>query len=223
MSDLRPLEPLTRRAGVVLVDRDGTPVASHYGSPAGELAVCVRRVGIADRSDLGKLVVGGDRATVAELVDGHAASGNWWCLEAPSRFVVLCEPQRRTRLRELLSAQARHLPGVEIVDATAAWCAIALVGRHALGVLRALGALDGGDPRQTPPQPARIGGAAVHVLMQSDRRALLLVDQLQAAAVWHATEAAGRPFGLSCVGSQAVARYTLLDRAGVPAPLTAAH
>ena len=54
-----PLEPQLQRAGATMVARHGWWVAAHFGSPAGELALCETAVGLADRSDLGKLELRG--------------------------------------------------------------------------------------------------------------------------------------------------------------------
>ena len=43
-----------------MVTRHGWWVAAHFGSPAGELALCETAVGLADRSDLGKLELRGE-------------------------------------------------------------------------------------------------------------------------------------------------------------------
>lgn len=122
-----PLDIVARRAGAVMVDRGGVSVAAHYGSAAGELAVCIRAVGLADRSELGKLVLSGSEAGVAELVrrmTGAAlapagvsiSSEAWWCAAAPGHVIVLCDPRRRARLLAVLRIQARRLPGVEVSD-----------------------------------------------------------------------------------------------------------
>ncbi len=208
-----------------MVDRDGAKVPAHYGSPAGELAVCVRMVGLADRSDLGKLVMTGRAAGVTEIVRqvtgvslpvaGVAASaGTWWCAASPGQVMALCEPGRRARLLDVLRPQVRRLPGVEVADGTTLWAAIALVGPRMTTVLSQLGALGSdGDPRWARPfDSARIAGADVHLLLQSDRRALLLVESAAADHVWRTIENVGRPLGLSCVGTEAVERFSLLDR-----------
>jgi glycine cleavage system aminomethyltransferase T len=219
-----PLDAVARRAGAVTVERQGARIPAHYGSAAGELAVCLRAVGIADRSDLGKLVVTGRPEGVAELVrraagstlavTGVAAAGGaWWCAAAPDRLLVLTEPAKRLRTLELLRAAARPLGGVRVADASTALSAIAVLGRHSLTVLAALEALGAeAEPRSVPPvAEVRLAGADVVVLLQSDRRALLVLDAVDADRVWRAVEEAGRPFGISYVGIEAVERFSLLD------------
>jgi hypothetical protein len=147
------------------------------------------------------------------------AAAAWWCAASPESVIVLCEPARSAGMLAVLRAQARRLPGVDVADVSPAWSSIALVGRRVVEVLSALDALGpGGDPRTAAPfGPATIAGAAAHVLLQSDRRAILLVEPSAADGVWRAVAEAGRPFGLSCVGTEAVERFALLDRLRVPA------
>ena len=228
MSTEGPLETIVRRAGGVLGASSGGGVAAHYGSPAGELAVCLRSVGIADRSDLGKLVVTGRPDAVADLVRrvagaallpaGVATSARaWWCAAGPDRVLVLCEATRRARLFGVLRTTARPLGDVRVEDATAALSVIAVLGRRAGEVLAALGLHD--DPRSAPPfGRVRIAGEDVSVLLQSDRRALLVMARDSADRTWHAVEHAGRPYGISCVGLEAVERFSLVDRTARRAP-----
>ena len=59
-----PLTDLHRRAGGVLDERDGWLVPRHYGAPDAEYRVLRESVGLADRSELGKVeVTGRDRAS----------------------------------------------------------------------------------------------------------------------------------------------------------------
>jgi glycine cleavage system aminomethyltransferase T len=225
------LDTVFRRAGAVMVDRDGSTVAAHYGSPAGELAVCVRAVGIADRSDLGKLVVTGRPDMVDEFVQRCAgaslaasgvaiSAGAWWCAAAPDRVIVLCDPLRRAQLLEVARMAARQHPGVQIDDRSRSLAAIAVAGRSLTGVLSALAALGpADDPRSAPPfGPVGIAGAEAFLLLQSDHRALFVTEAADADLVWHAVEQAGRPFGMGYVGTEALERFALLERsvAGMP-------
>lgn len=212
-----------------MTTRHGTSTAAHYGSAAAELGVCVRAVGLADRSDLGKLRISGSAAGIATLMRDVAgapiepsgvatAAAAWWCAASPERVIVLCEAERLSRLLGVLRARARRLPGVEVEDISASLSAVALVGHRVPQVLSALEALGpGGHPRTAAPfAAATIAGADVHVLLQSDRRAIVLVEPEHADRVWHAVAAAGRPHGLSCVGADAVERFALVDRPSIP-------
>jgi hypothetical protein len=57
-----------------------------------------------------------------------------------------------------------------------------------------------------------VAGIEARLLLESDRRALLLVASELAADAWRAIEQLGRPFGISCVGLEAARRYALLER-----------
>jgi glycine cleavage system aminomethyltransferase T len=50
-----PVPATCLAAGATLGERDGHTVVAHYGSTPGEMAACLKSVGLADRSDLGVL------------------------------------------------------------------------------------------------------------------------------------------------------------------------
>jgi len=212
-----------RRAGAVMTTREGRPVAAHFGSAAAELAVCVRSVGLVDRSDLSTLALEAPPAQLSALMTrlvgatvspGGLVSGGsaWWCGEAPDRIIVLCDPRVGRRLVEALHADAaRH---VAVRDRTSVVAAFALLGPATSKVLAGLGAYGpSGDPRQAKPfAVGSVEGIPVWWLLQSDRRAMALVAREQAGEAWQAIEGVGRPFGISCVGHEAACRYALMER-----------
>jgi len=221
----RPLLSVLTQAGAVFSRRDGHPTVIHYGSPAGELAVCVSAAGLVDRSALSKLVVHAPAAQLSQLTlrlaggtlaPGGAlhAAGAWWCAMAADRIVVLSEPGIAVRLQARVRDHAVRCAALTVDDRSSDWAAFELVGRTAAPVLKALGAYGrSGDPRDVPPfTAASVAGADGHWLLESDRRALLLVPAESAADVWRAIERTGRPFGISCVGLEAASRYALLER-----------
>jgi glycine cleavage system aminomethyltransferase T len=220
-----PLLGLLAHAGAVFSRRDDRDVAVHYGSPAGELAVCVSAVGLVDRSDLSKLVIEASPSQLAHLTERLAggtvapggalqAAGAWWCGEAPDRIAVLCEPHLASRVRARVHDHAVRYASLSVHDRSAAWSAIELIGPAASTVLRALGAYgEAGDPRLVSPfTRGTVAGHEVHWLLESGRRALLLAPAAAAAAVWQAIERVGRPAGISCVGLEAASRYALIER-----------
>lgn len=197
----------------------------HYGSPAGELAVCVRAVGLLDRSELCKLEIEAPPAQlghlVARLAGGTVATGGalmadgaWWCGAAEGRVVVIAEPPVGKRLLERLRAHNLHQVATAVHDRSDDWAAIGLLGRNAGLVLRALGVYGTtGDPRSVSPFMAgTVAGADALWLLESDKRALVLIAAASAGAAWRAIEQAGRPHGISCVGIEAARRYALLER-----------
>ena len=217
------LDAVLRRAGAVLSTRDGRPVAINFGSAAAELAVCVRTVGLADRSDLGTLALEappGQLAALTRRLVGATVSpgglvsgaGAWWCGESSHRVIVVCDPRTAARLVVgLRTDAARH---VVVRDRSDEVAAIGLLGRNTVQVLSALGAYGGsGDPRAAKPFAlGAVEGVAAWWLLQSDHRALALVDRGHAGEAWLAIERAGRAYGISCVGQEAAARYTLMER-----------
>lgn len=217
------LDAVLRQAGAVLSIRDGHPVAVNFGSAAAELAVCVRAVGLVDRSELSTLVLEAPPAQLSALMmrlvgaavsPGGLVSGGsaWWCGDAPDRVTVLCDSRTGERLADGLRADAaRH---VTVRDRSEELTAIGLLGPSTVNVLSALGAY---GPSEDPRQAMPFGRGSVERtpawwLLQSDRRALALVTREQAGEAWLAIERAGRPFGLSCVGHEAAARYALMER-----------
>ena len=223
---IESLDVALRRAGAVLATRDGRRVAMHFGSAAAELAVCVRAVGLVDRSELSKLVLEAPPAQLSALTrrlggdaiapGGVLSAGNaWWCADAPGRVIVLSDPNSGSRLRERLHVDARRFAGMTVRDVSGDLAAIGLLGLRAAPVLRALGVFGkSGDPRDVPPfGHGSVAGIPASWLLQSDRRALALVPREQAGEAWLAIERVGRAFGISCVGHEAAARYALLERA----------
>ncbi len=223
------LDPVLRQAGGVLVAHGGHAVVAHYGSAAGELAACVSAVGLADRSDLAKLVLEGppdqlrhlsERLTGTEVSPGGAAlsGGAWWCAESPDRMLVVCPASRGDRLHAVLQARVARRSAVSLTDRTAALGALGVVGRRASELLAALGVYGAsGDPRHVPPLTAHaVTGADVLWLLESDDKALALMPAADAPAVWHTIERAGQRFGLCAVGQDALARYALIRRFSSP-------
>ena len=97
-----PLELQLQKAGATMVTRHGWWVAAHFGSSAGELALCATAVGLADRSDLGKLDLRGEAGAIELLVgqlsggqispgDALLAEGAWWCAVSPGHVLALCD------------------------------------------------------------------------------------------------------------------------------------
>ncbi len=215
---------ILRQAGAVFAEHDGRLTVLNFGSAAGELAVCLRALGLVDRSELMKLVLEGPaerigavlvRVAGTDLAVGGVAqrSTTWWCRADADRAIAICEPARGKRLWEELRLQARRHGSVALNDCSDTWSAIELIGRATPNILAALGVYGGaGDPRRVAPfSVARLGPVDVSWLLESPRRALALVAREHAATAWRTLEEAGRPFAISCVGQQAAARYSLLD------------
>lgn len=209
--------------------RAGRPVAIHFGSGAAELAVCVRAVGLVDRSNLstlsleappGQLAALMTRLLGATVAPGGLVSGAsaWWCGVAADRVMVVCDARTADRLADALHADAaRH---VLVRDLSREVAAIGLLGRNTTSVLGALGVYGPtGDPRRCSPfGRGALDDVAAWWLLQSDRQALALVSRDRAGEAWLVIERAGRPFGISCVGHEAACRYALMERQRPAAP-----
>ena len=215
---------ILRQAGAVFGEHEGRLTVLNFGSAAGELAVCLRTVGLVDRSELTTLVLEGPPERIAAVlvrvaetdlpVGGVARrSTTWWCRADPHRAIAICEPARGKRLWEELRLQARRHGSVALTDCSHTWTGIELIGRATPNILAALGVhgVDLDARRVAPFSTARISTVDGSWLLESPRRALALVAREHAAIAWRALEEAGRPFAISCVGQQAAARYSLLD------------
>jgi glycine cleavage system aminomethyltransferase T len=222
-----PLDEVLRAAGAVMAMRRGTRVAVHYGSPAGELAVCARAVGLVDRSELSllSLTAAADRLTevVARSTGATVAAGGsayaggaWWCRIAPGEVLVVSAPLVAARLRDRVRTEACRAAGLGLHDVSGDYAPIGLVGRATPAVLSALGVYGPrGDPHEVAPVGWRsVAGVRVLWLLEGDRRALAFAPRAAAGVVWRTIEQSGRPFGLSCVGRDALDRFALLDQAG---------
>jgi glycine cleavage system aminomethyltransferase T len=225
VSNWSPVETQVSRAGGIMPSRAGSQVATHFGSPVSELAACTRAVGLADRSDLGVLTMTGAPASLSELV-AHATGTNlavggvvanadtWWCRACAGEVVTVTEPPARARILTSLRMPTARLHGLDVRDASADTAAIAVVGRRAADVLAVLGLLGPtGDPRAVPPFTSQtLAGVPIRLLLQTDRRALLLAATAEAEQIWEAIQTAGRRFGLSLVGTDALRLLVLQER-----------
>jgi glycine cleavage system aminomethyltransferase T len=218
-----PLEPLVQKAGGTMVARHGWLVAAHYGSPGGEIALCDRAVGLADRSDLGKLELRGEEEAVEQLVgqltggqvlSGEAllASGAWWCAVSGRHVIALCDASRTERLRSALGEAARWTPGAAVTDLTPRLAALGLLGPATEDLLEELSSSEPALRNVDPPACHSTMLAAIPVLLlrASANRAVVLTDPGRAAGLWSEIERAGRDAGLGHVGADAVAHFSPL-------------
>jgi glycine cleavage system aminomethyltransferase T len=202
----------------------GARVPDDYGSAAGELAACVRGVGLADRGELGALEVLAPEPLLAELgrrlggvplAPGGAAfaAGGWWCRDERG-LLALCEPEQREHVAAHLLAALGELRGTRLRERSAELHPLALLGARAPELLTALGALASPEAiRAAPPfGRASLAGVETALLLQSDRRILVIADREHAPGLWSAIEEAGRPLSISLVGRDAARRFALLDR-----------
>lgn len=225
MPEPSPLTPFLRRAGAVIGTRRGRPVAIHYGSAVGELAACLRYVGLVDRSDLALIGITAPPPRLDDLqerrlglplaVGGVAPAGDaWWCRAAPRELLVVCAPDGAARLTRRLRADGHRSTGLTVEDRSDRLTAIGVIGPATPGLLAELGAYGAhGDPRRaTPFGTGELAGIEIRWLLQADDRALALVGRRSARSAWESIERAGRDFGVSYVGADADARFSLATR-----------
>ena len=220
-----PLEPQLQKAGATMVARHGWWVAAHFGSPAGELALCETAVGLADRSDLGKLELRGEAGAVELLVgqltggqvapgDALLAGGAWWCAVSPEHVVALSDAGQTDRVRAAALEAMRWTPGATVTDVTPRYAALALLGPRTADVLAELS--DSEPPLGDVDEPAfdvlRLAAVPVMLLRGAPGRAVALTETARAAALWAEIERAGREAGIGHVGADAVSHLSPLAR-----------
>lgn len=214
-----PMEAVLSRAGAILVDHDGDVIASDFGSAAGELALCARAVGIADRADLGVLALSGHPGTVAHVVQrmigwrlGPRAAvrtaSAWWC-PSGAEVLVLCEPSRRAALVAELEQATRLSSGVRCRDATAEHAAVSVVGPRARQLLRSVARSDAGPEVDGGCEQGELAGTPVLVLRESSTQYLLVMASTDEPGEWQALLEAGRPLGVGYVGRDALEHYAV--------------
>ena len=203
-------------AGAVLHDRDGHRVVAHYGSVPGEMAVCIKRVGLADHSDYGAFELRGDRelldrALIARIGDPTTAIGTGrrlrgvWYLRLGARHALLVGPHAALASRAAIGRGRDHRD-LMLADVSASLAIVGVIGPRAARLLAAAG-LPGELPIGAIGSDADNSGI-VGVLRESQRRFLVLVRADAADACWARLLAAGEPLGAALVGHDAL---TLLD------------
>lgn len=193
--------------------------AAHYGSVATELAICRKTAGIIDRAELGRLeLVGREpwmKHALAHAIGpavppaGRAAllGDTWCCRVAAERALVVAPPAARARWRRLAREAIVAGHPIAYSDVTSTSAAISIVGPAARAVLRAAEL-----PHELEPGELAADGSGTTVLRDGPERFLLLLSEPLTSAVWHELLEAGRPFGLSPVGSDALVRLRAVPR-----------
>lgn len=199
-------------AGAVPHLRDGHLVAANYGSVPGEIAVCMKSVGLADRSDYGALELRGDqamldRALIAQLGDPPLAPGSGrrmrgiWYIRQDSRRALLVGPYPALASGPPIG-RGRDRSDLPQKDIRATVAILSIIGPRAARLLAAAG-LPGelaiGAVRRDPRD-----ATVVAILRESQRRFLVLVRSDSADALWTRLLVAGEPLGAAFVGLDAL-------------------
>jgi len=208
-----PVPATCLAAGAILHERDGRTVVASYGSTPSEIAVCMKSVGLADRSDLGVLELRAetsllDRALSERLGDPGVAPGNArrlrevWFLRLDARRTLLVGPHRALASGPAIGKRADRSE-LSCRDIGAGIAMVSVIGPRAARLVAAAGlphelavGAIGRDP----------GDASVlAVLREGQRRVLVLVRANAVDALWARLLAAGEPLGAAFVGCDALA------------------
>jgi glycine cleavage system aminomethyltransferase T len=211
------------RAGAVMATRDGHAVAAHFGSAATELAVCVKRAGLAVRSDLATLEICGPDPWLEHFLSdslGDAApsagragrtAGTWCCRLAPDRAVVVGPWSATARWRRFVREAIVTGSPMACSDGADAATALTLVGPRARRLLSEVG-LDARLLAQDVHEDW-FAGSPVLLLREAPDRYLIVVDADCASTAVGELFAAGGSLGLSMVGTDALERLAAVPRA----------
>jgi glycine cleavage system aminomethyltransferase T len=216
-----PLEPLLKRAGAAMAARHGWLVAANFGSTPGEVALCETKVGLADRSDLGKFELRAPRDDLDVLVgqlsggeirpgDALEAAGAWWCSVSYERALVVCDAADTPRIRSAIDEAARWVRAATVADSTQALAGIGLLGPETRAVLEELRSSEPEFEADGTPelQVTRLAGVPAMVLRTAPDRAVAFTDRTRAAELWDDAERAGDAYGLGHAGAEALDRLT---------------
>jgi hypothetical protein len=196
----------------MLRERDGHTVAAHYGSTPGEIAVCMKSVGLADRSDLGTLELRAstslmDRVLAGRLGDPPIAPGtarrlrHVWYVRVDARRTLLVGTHGSLSSGPLIGKPSEQ---AELIckDIAASVAIISVIGPRS-GRLMAAAQLPGelaiGAVGRDPSD-----ATVLAIVRESQRRILVLVRADAVDAMWHRLLLAGEPLGAAFVGHDAL-------------------
>ncbi|MGH2839296.1 MAG: hypothetical protein ACRDKY_00545 [Solirubrobacteraceae bacterium] len=199
-------------AGAVLAERDGRTIIANYGSVPAEIAVCMKSVGLIDRSDLGSFEIRAEtprleRALSERLGDPPVATGSArrlrdvWYLRLDRRRALLVGPHDALASGSPIVTEPEHddWSGKDTSDRTSI---ISVLGPRAARLLGAtelpdelaIGAIgrDPGDP------------SVIAILRETQRRILIVVRAEGADGLWERLLIAGEPLEAAFVGADAL-------------------
>jgi glycine cleavage system aminomethyltransferase T len=183
-----PLDAVLRGHGATMAIRHGRCVAAHFGSAASETAVCLRTVGIADRSERTTFELRGAPGDIDEALAalGPPDARAWSARTSARSAIVRCEYVDAPRC----AAAVLFAEGTLAIDVSSRYAAIGVIGPRAEDLLAAA-TLDDGVGRP--------------IVMRDGQGALeLLVDTGGAERLWTRLLEAGAAFRVACVGLDAL-------------------
>jgi hypothetical protein len=184
-----------------MVVRSGACVAAHFGSAASETAVCLKTVGIADRSDRTTFELRGSPGDIDVALDALSALVGlaWWARTTPESAIVRCERAAESRCAAAIATAGDRVA----VHPSDCYAAIDVVGPLAEDLLHAA---------------ALWNLAAEPALLRAGRDSFEVMVAAEAAEqVWARLIDAGRPFGVACVGLDALDHLAASYRVGLSA------
>ena len=199
-----------------MVVREGHAVAANFGSAATELAVCVKRVGLAVRSDLDALEIVGSEPWLTHFLGGALgadppapgaavrAAGSWCCRVAPDRAIVVGPWSAAARWAGIVRHAIVTGAAVDCTDRSGSATALTLVGPRAAQLLTDAGLEP--DLQVGGVLESWFAGTAALLLRETGDRYLLLLDAESALDAWQELFDVGRALGLSMVGAEALER-----------------
>lgn len=205
-----------RLAGGVMMVREGHAVAANFGSAATELAVCVKRVGLAVRSDLDALEIAGSETWLAHFLEGALggeapapgeavrAAGSWCCRVEPDRAIVVGPWSAAARWAGIVRHAVRTGAAVDCTDRSDTATALTLVGPRAAQLLADAGLAP--DVAVGGVLESWFAGAPTLLLRETGDRFLVVLDSDSALDAWLELFDVGRALGLSMVGAEALER-----------------
>jgi len=214
-----PMEQLAQAAGARMTRQEGWRVAIAYAEPTVEHRRMTRTVAFADRSHLLKLEIQAEPLQLAKIV-AHASGdlelqagtaarspGTWWCPVTPARALVVAEPDTAAAVRAAI-ARATEETGTSatVVDLTSGLAALALIGPGARELIARFCAIDVRAAVAPPGTflPGSVARTPGYVLVESQRRLLLLVGWALGEYLWQVVADAAEHLGGGPVGSEAL-------------------
>jgi glycine cleavage system aminomethyltransferase T len=185
-----PLETVARNHGASMASRHGRRVPAHFGSVGAEEAVCLRAVGMADRSDRDTFELRGTPSVVegALIAVGEFA---WCSFVSADRALARCEHEHAAACSSLLA----NLDGLNAANRTAAFAAIGLIGPRAKELLMEIDL----NPSGVVIQEAL---GCYEIILAAER----------GPELWEYLLEAGAPYDLACVGHDALDRLSAAHR-----------
>ena len=187
-----PLETVVRNHGAAMASRHGRRVPAHFGSVGAEEAVCLRSVGMADRSDRDTFEL---RGTPSAVEGALIAVGEFaWCsFVSGDRALARCEHEHAAACSSLLA----NLDGLTAANRTAAFAAIGLIGPRAKELLIEVDL----NPSGVVIQEAL---GCYEIILAAER----------GPELWEYLLEVGAPYDLACVGHDALDRLSAAHRFG---------